>query len=68
MENIGKLLTVKEAATMTSLSKSMVYKLLDERVLRRVRLPGCSKVLISEAELRRFVEAGVRAGCELASA
>lgn len=60
----GKLFPVKEAAAATSLSKSMIYKLLDEGVLHRVRLPGCSKVLISEDELRRYIAAGIAAGAE----
>ena len=37
MENIGKLVTVKEAAEAASLSKSMVYKLIYDRVLCQVR-------------------------------
>lgn len=57
-----KLLTVKEACAATRLSKSMLYKLLEQGQLHRVRLPGCSKVLIAEGALRRFVEAGIAAG------
>jgi excisionase family DNA binding protein len=60
--NEVKLLTVKEASTATTLSKSKIYQLLDQKILRRVRLPGCAKVLIAEAELKRYVNEGVQAG------
>lgn len=62
MESLERLLTVKETSTATRLSKSMVYKLLDEGTLRRVRLPGCAKVLIAEKEVRRYIEEGIQAG------
>ncbi|HEY7308243.1 MAG TPA: helix-turn-helix domain-containing protein [Gemmataceae bacterium] len=57
-----KLLTVREVCDATRLSKSMVYKLLDQGTLHRVRLPGCVKVLIAEAELKRYVGEGMKAG------
>ncbi len=60
-----KLLTVKEAAAATRLSKSKIYQLLDQGILHRVRLPGCIKVLISETEIRKFIEDGVKAGREV---
>jgi excisionase family DNA binding protein len=57
-----KLLTVREASAATRLSKSKIYQLLEQRILQRVRLPGCAKVLISEAELRRYISEGLKAG------
>ena len=57
-----KLLTVREVCDATRLSKSMVYKLLEQGLLHRVRLPGCAKVLIGEEELRRYIAAGLKAG------
>jgi excisionase family DNA binding protein len=58
-----RLLTVREVCKTTRLGKSTIYKLLEQGVLRRVRLPGCSKVLIAEAEVRRYINDGVSAGC-----
>lgn len=60
--------TVKEAAAITCLSKSKVYQLIEQGILRRVRLPGCAKVLISEDELRRYIREGIEAGCASTSA
>lgn len=57
-----KLMTVREVCDATRLSKSMVYKLLDQGILHRVRLPGCTKVLIAQDELRRYVGSGIAAG------
>ena len=61
MEDI-KLLTVKEAAEATRLSKSKIYELIYRGVLHPVRLPGCTKVLIAEAELQEYIRRGVAAG------
>jgi excisionase family DNA binding protein len=60
VENL-KLLTVKEASAATSLSKSKIYQLLYEKLLRRVRLPGCAKVLIAQSELQRYINEGLQA-------
>lgn len=57
-----RLMTVREVCEATRLSKSMVYRLIEQGILHRVRLPGCVKVLIAEAELRRYVGEGVKAG------
>ncbi len=62
-ERLEAFVTVKEAATITRLSKSKIYQLLEQNILRRVRLPGCAKVLISEDELRRYIREGIEAGC-----
>jgi len=62
-ERLEAFVTVKEAATITRLSKSKIYQLLDQGVLRRVRLPACAKVLISEEELQRYIREGIEAGC-----
>ena len=56
-----KLLTVKEASAATRLSKSKIYQLLEQGILRRVRLPACAKVLISQAELQRYISEGLQA-------
>ena len=56
-----KLMTVKEACAATRLSKSKIYQLLEQKILHRVRLPGCTKVLIAEAELKRYVQEGLQA-------
>lgn len=57
-----KLLTIREVSEATRLSKAMVYKLIDQGILHRVRLPGCVKVLIAEDEIRRYITEGVKAG------
>jgi excisionase family DNA binding protein len=62
-----KLMTVREVCDATRLSKSMVYKLLEQGTLHRVRLPGCVKVLIAESELKRYVSEGVAAGVSASS-
>lgn len=58
---LENLLTVKEASAVTRLSKSKIYQLLYDGILRRVRLPSCNKVLISESELRRYIDEGMKA-------
>jgi excisionase family DNA binding protein len=63
-----KLMTIREVSEVTRLSKSMVHKLLDQSILHRVRLPGCTKVLIAEDELRRYVSEGLKAGAAPLSA
>lgn len=68
MENVTRLLTVKEASDATRLCKSKIYDLIYKGVLRRVRLPNCSKVLIAEDELRRYITKGFEAGCVPANA
>jgi excisionase family DNA binding protein len=68
METMPKLLTVREAAELSRLSKSKIYQLFDQGVLRRLRLPGCAKVLLCEDELRRYIRHGIQAGLATASA
>lgn len=57
-----RLLTVREACSVTRLSKSMLYRLLADGILHRVRLPGCNKVLIATDELQRYIDEGIQAG------
>jgi excisionase family DNA binding protein len=54
-----QLLVVKEVCEVTRLSKSKVYQLLADGVLHRVRFPGCTKVLISAAEVQRVIDAAI---------
>ena len=51
-------MTVLDVMAVTRLSKSMIYKLKDQRILPALKLPGCSKVLFDPADVRRFLEAG----------
>jgi excisionase family DNA binding protein len=60
VENVN-LITVKEACALNRLSKSKIYQLLEQKVLRRVRLRSCNKVLLAESELRRYIEEGMQA-------
>jgi excisionase family DNA binding protein len=59
-----QLLVVKEVSQLTRLSKSMIYKLINEGILRRVKLPGCSKVLIDASEVQQYIEKGVKAAAD----
>jgi excisionase family DNA binding protein len=68
VDTIPKMLTVKEASTVSRLAKSTIYKLLDEGILHRLRLPGCNKVLIAEEELKRYIQEGIQAGLSPMSA
>lgn len=61
-KSLKSLLTVREASAVTRLSKSKIYQLIDLGILHRVRLPGCSKVLIAQDELERYINEGVTAG------
>lgn len=67
-ETLPKLLTVREAAELSRLSKSKIYQLFDQGVLRRLRLPSCNKVLICEEELKQYIKAGIDAGLAAVSA
>jgi excisionase family DNA binding protein len=58
----SQFVTVGEAAKLAHLGKSTVYHLIHRGVLRRLRLPGCGRVLIPRAELERFIAEGVLAG------
>jgi excisionase family DNA binding protein len=60
--DLKKLVTVPEASAATWLSKSMIYKLVYTKVLQRVRLPGCNKLLIAESDVQRYIDEGVKAG------
>jgi excisionase family DNA binding protein len=48
-------LTVVEICAITPFSKSMVYKLLYDGVLHRVRFKGTSKVLVSADEVQKYI-------------
>ncbi len=56
------LLTIKEVAAITRLSRSQVYNLINRGVLPSVQLPGCSRVLVDVVDLRAYLDAGRRKG------
>ena len=58
-ESLSNLLDPREAAEYTRLSRSMIYKLCDERRLAHIRVGSRGKrgkVLIRRADLDRFLE------------
>jgi hypothetical protein len=42
---------VSEAAAFLRVSEPMVHKLFDKKVLTKIRLPHCSRVLVARAEV-----------------
>lgn len=54
------MLTVRDVAAVTRLSRAQVYKLINRGVLPHTRLPGCTRnnILIDPSDLRAFLEAG----------
>jgi excisionase family DNA binding protein len=58
--NAKRFLTTKEVAERACVSKAQVYKLLRENVLHRVRLEGCTKVLIDSKEVDAWIDEALK--------
>jgi excisionase family DNA binding protein len=54
--------TVPEIMAVTRLSRSKVYSLIEQELLKSVRLPGVDRVLVAREDLEAFLEAGRERG------
>lgn len=57
-EGFAPCLIVKEVAAIIRVSRPQVYALISEGVLPAVRLPGCTRLLVTPEDLRAYLDAG----------